>query len=523
MTDLINNIDITLSFNKDSIRVIGTHDNPYFVVNDICKILGIKNVSQAMGTIPNKWRDICKTYDISGREQEMLVISEAGLYKLIMRSNKPIAEKFQEWVCEEVLPSIRKKGQYVLEEYKKQLDEQKKITEEKQKLIEEQQKKAEEDKKTLELDKLHIEALKAKALRHINTNIVHDKYAVYMVTNDDLKKRRVYIVGRAVDLNKRLSSYNKTSPTEVIVSFGCKSREHMSTIEGIIICKLRPYREVSNHDRFILPEKSKISFFTNIMKNCVDFFNNEEIDKEDFKTQNDKNKIQSQKDYQEDNKDYISVMKKRYSVKHKDRIKKYAKIRYIKHKQSILRKNKQYRDSHKDQVKLYKRSYAMQNPSKLREFYRKYYLKHKTKRLRQNKERYEKNKEKYLKQQKLYYEKNKEEILQKQKKYRIEKIDPVTAKEYNKEYREKNKDKIFEQRKGYREKNKEKILEKTLKYAKENPDKVNANQRKCYNAHKDEKIECGCGSIYSKPGKKSHVKTKKHLEWVNQTTCSSSS
>jgi len=45
-----------------------------------------------------------------GGKQDMRVINEAGLYKLIMRSNKPIAEKFQEWVCEEVLPSIRKSG-----------------------------------------------------------------------------------------------------------------------------------------------------------------------------------------------------------------------------------------------------------------------------------------------------------------------------------------------------------------------------------------------------------------------------
>ncbi len=42
----------------------------------------------------------------------MTIINEAGLYKLIMRSNKPNAEKFQKWVCEDVLPSIRKYGTY---------------------------------------------------------------------------------------------------------------------------------------------------------------------------------------------------------------------------------------------------------------------------------------------------------------------------------------------------------------------------------------------------------------------------
>ena len=70
----------------------------------------------------------------------MLVVNEAGLYKLIMRSNKPIAEKFQEWVCEDVLPSIRKKGEYILEEYKQKLEKQEKELEtNNQKLLETQQ------------------------------------------------------------------------------------------------------------------------------------------------------------------------------------------------------------------------------------------------------------------------------------------------------------------------------------------------------------------------------------------------
>ena len=43
-----------------------------------------------------------------GGEQNMNIINEAGLYKLIMRSNKPVAQKFQEVVCEEILPSLRK-------------------------------------------------------------------------------------------------------------------------------------------------------------------------------------------------------------------------------------------------------------------------------------------------------------------------------------------------------------------------------------------------------------------------------
>ena len=60
----------------------------------------------------------------------MLYVNESGLYKLIMKSKKPIAQKFQEWICEEILPSIRKTGSYTLESLKKQIEEKdKKIPE----------------------------------------------------------------------------------------------------------------------------------------------------------------------------------------------------------------------------------------------------------------------------------------------------------------------------------------------------------------------------------------------------------
>src|SRR5262249_11188522 len=50
--------------------------------------------------------------DTIGRVQRTLVVNEPGLYRLILRSNKPDAEKFQDWICREVLPSIRKTGRF---------------------------------------------------------------------------------------------------------------------------------------------------------------------------------------------------------------------------------------------------------------------------------------------------------------------------------------------------------------------------------------------------------------------------
>jgi prophage antirepressor-like protein len=112
--ELINNIDETISFNENNIRIVGSYNEPWFVAKDICQILEIKDVSMALTKIPEKWKDT-KVIGTLGGNQYMRIINEAGLYKLIMRSNKPISQKFQEVVCEEILPSLRKKGEYKIQ------------------------------------------------------------------------------------------------------------------------------------------------------------------------------------------------------------------------------------------------------------------------------------------------------------------------------------------------------------------------------------------------------------------------
>jgi len=102
------------TFDGKQIRTTGTFDSPWFVVKDICDILELTQVNKAILNIPDKWKGE-KVIPTLGGPQNMSTINEAGVYKLIMRSNKPNAEKFQEFVCEDVLPSIRKTGSFTLE------------------------------------------------------------------------------------------------------------------------------------------------------------------------------------------------------------------------------------------------------------------------------------------------------------------------------------------------------------------------------------------------------------------------
>lgn len=85
----------------------------FFCAKDVCLALEItwSGASKTLGNMPTTWQGTFfeKT---PGGVQEMVFINEAALYKLIFRSNKPAAEQFANWVCEEVLPSIRKHGHF---------------------------------------------------------------------------------------------------------------------------------------------------------------------------------------------------------------------------------------------------------------------------------------------------------------------------------------------------------------------------------------------------------------------------
>lgn len=86
---------------------------PWFVAKDVCDILGLENSRKATAELdPDEKNTVTISDGIPGNPNKT-IISEPGLYKLIMRSRKPEAKEFQRWVAHEVLPSIRKHGAYM--------------------------------------------------------------------------------------------------------------------------------------------------------------------------------------------------------------------------------------------------------------------------------------------------------------------------------------------------------------------------------------------------------------------------
>lgn len=94
-----------------ALRVYGTAEEPWFVAKEVMSILGMSNNSNNLKSIPEKYLMLLPLIS-GGQMRKMTLINECGLYKLILRSNKLSAEKFQSWILEDVLPSIRKTGKY---------------------------------------------------------------------------------------------------------------------------------------------------------------------------------------------------------------------------------------------------------------------------------------------------------------------------------------------------------------------------------------------------------------------------
>lgn len=102
---------MTLDFEGAVIRVVGTPESPEWVVDDLCKVLQIKNASQAAQRVPPLEKGIC-IIDTLGGPQKLTTVKEPGLYRLIAKGRTAQAERFRTWLFNDVLPSIRKHGCY---------------------------------------------------------------------------------------------------------------------------------------------------------------------------------------------------------------------------------------------------------------------------------------------------------------------------------------------------------------------------------------------------------------------------
>lgn len=102
-------------FKGQSVRSVMVDGNPWWVAKDVCEVLELARQQDSVRYLEDDEKRMCLLNTPSG-EQEMTIISEAGLYSLILRSRKPEAKEFKRWITHEVLPMLRKHGAYMTPE-----------------------------------------------------------------------------------------------------------------------------------------------------------------------------------------------------------------------------------------------------------------------------------------------------------------------------------------------------------------------------------------------------------------------
>ena len=276
-----------------------------------------------------------------------------------------------------------------------------------------------------------------------------ERNVIYMVQDEFHKRDRIYVLGKAINITDRVNSYNKTRDHEIVYYRECNIAQQMALIETCVLYKLDKYKEVSNRDRFYLPEDQDISLFINVIDLFINSFDdvgiNVDIDKDLSEEELLYKKHEAKKEYYEDNKEYI------------------------------LLKNKDYIEENIEKYDEYHKNYCKENKEVLNILC---------------KNHYQENKEEHAKKCKEYRSENKKEIALLQKNYYEEHKDEFTK--YKKEYYEQNKESVTNMAKEYYKEHKDEVLIKTKEH---------------YNKNK---VQCDCGSIISQSCLIRHINSKIH-------------
>lgn len=109
---MTNELQIFQSEDFGSVRTLYRDGEPWFVAADVCKALDLGNPSMAIGRLDDDEYALISIEGISRGNAMVNIINEFGLYNLILGSRKPEAKAFKRWITHEVIPAIRRDGEY---------------------------------------------------------------------------------------------------------------------------------------------------------------------------------------------------------------------------------------------------------------------------------------------------------------------------------------------------------------------------------------------------------------------------
>lgn len=220
------------TYQQNAVRTVERDGEPWFVLKDVCDVLGISKYRDVSERLDADEREPVKV-DTPGGPQMMTAVNESGLYNVILRSDKPEAKPFRKWVTSEVIPAIRKHGSYS----RKPLTPAEQLLAQANVLVE-QERRLSALEETAEKTSLAIEMIAAPAASTRDTwqeetgkaiRQMCAEYALnYHTTTGDLYKE---LEGRAgIDLDARKRNLQKRLRANGATATECKAVSKLSVI-----------------------------------------------------------------------------------------------------------------------------------------------------------------------------------------------------------------------------------------------------------------------------------------------------
>ena len=101
------------NYEHHEVRTITVDGEPWFVLNDLCKVLDVGNPSMVAERIDPLTLSKTEVQNSRGQMRETSIVNESGMYEVVIRANGELARTFRRWITSEVLPTIRKTGSFV--------------------------------------------------------------------------------------------------------------------------------------------------------------------------------------------------------------------------------------------------------------------------------------------------------------------------------------------------------------------------------------------------------------------------
>ena len=262
-------MDIVKAFNENNLHaeivIKGTIDQPLFRASDIGNVLDITNIRTSILDFDDTEK-VVHTMNTSGGAQQVSFLTEKGLYKVLFRSRKPLAQKFQNWVCE-VIKEIRLKGVYDLQ---KQLEQHKTELEELEDRKKQEYEAKLEKQKVLERQRILLKEYGAIGSIVYIIRVKSFENGQYIVKIGESRK------GITARYNEHKSKYEECLLLDCFCVNKSKDFEsfihHYETVRPNRITDLKGHE--NENELFLIGKDLSYQMLQNIIQNNINYFNN---------------------------------------------------------------------------------------------------------------------------------------------------------------------------------------------------------------------------------------------------------